>query len=57
MPIAARTAESPVGPCSAPQTVFQFPEMTPGDPLYDGDTFCYATKEHIEFGDASSVVT
>lgn len=55
--IAARTADSPVGPWSAPQTVYRFPEMTPGNPLYDRDTFCYATKEHIEFGDASPVVT
>jgi hypothetical protein len=55
--IAARTADTPVGPWSAPQPVYRFPEMTPGNPLYDKDTFCYATKEHIEFGDASLVVT
>ena len=55
--IAARTADSPVGLWSAPQPVFRFPEMTPGNPLYDKDTFCYATKEHIEFGDESLVVT
>jgi Domain of unknown function (DUF4185) len=45
----ARTSDSPIGPWSKPQKIFEFPELKPGHPGYDKDTFCYATKEHIEF--------
>jgi hypothetical protein len=55
--IVARVAHSPVGPWSPPAAIFQFPEMNPQNPLYDKDTFCYATKEHIEFGDSKLVLT
>ena len=44
-----RSADSPVGPWSRPQTVYEFPEMQRGQAGYDKDTFCYAVKEHIEF--------
>lgn len=47
--IVARIADSPIGPWSKPKTIFTFPEMRPSTPGYDKDTFCYATKEHVEF--------
>lgn len=52
-----RTADSPVGPWSAPQKLFEFPEMKSDRPGYDKDTFCYATKEHIEFTDSKIALT
>jgi hypothetical protein len=52
-----READSPVGPWSAPQTIFEFPEMKSADPGYDKDTFCYAVKEHTEFADDKIVLT
>jgi hypothetical protein len=55
--VVVRTAESPVGPWSEPVTVFHFPEMDPKNPIYDKDTFCYAAKEHVEFGDTKLVLT
>ncbi len=54
--IVARTAASPLGPWSPPKTIFEFPEMKPGTPGYDKDTFCYATKEHVEFEQDSKMV-
>lgn len=53
----ARTADAPIGPWSKPVTIFEFPEMDPKTPGYDKDTFCYATKEHVEFGNSKMVVT
>jgi len=53
----ARIADSPVGPWSAPQKIFEFPEMKHENPGYDKDTFCYATKEHIEFTDTKIALT
>lgn len=53
----ARTADSPVGPWSAPQTIYEFPEMKRSNPGYDKDTFCYAVKEHIEFTDRKIALT
>jgi len=53
----ARIADSPVGPWSAPQKIFEFPEMRRDNPGYDKDTFCYATKEHIEFTDTKIALT
>ncbi len=55
--IVVRTSDSPIGPWSSPRTVFEFPEMKHKNPIYDKDTFCYATKEHTEFGDTKLVVT
>jgi hypothetical protein len=52
-----READSPVGPWSAPKTIFEFPEMKPSHPGYDKDTFCYAVKEHTEFADDRIVMT
>ena len=52
-----READSPVGPWSAPRTIFEFPEMKSTDSGYDKDTFCYAVKEHIEFADDKVVLT
>lgn len=52
-----RTADSPVGPWSAPQTIYEFPEMKRDNPGYDKDTFCYAVKEHIEFTDTKIAMT
>jgi len=31
--------------------------MKPSNPIYDKDTFCYATKEHTEFEDGNVVMT
>lgn len=52
-----RLADSPIGPWSSPQTVYEFPEMNRNNPLYDKDTFCYAVKEHIEFAENKVVMT
>ncbi len=53
----ARTADSPLGPWSAPQTIYEFPEMKTATPGYDKDTFCYAVKEHTEFTNAKIALT
>ncbi len=50
-------ADSPVGPWSNPQTIYQFPEMKRDNPGYDKDTFCYAVKEHIEFAESKIAMT
>jgi hypothetical protein len=57
--IVVREAPSLEGPWSGPKAIYSFPEMMPGDPRYDKDTFCYAAKEHAEFTSAtgSTVVT
>jgi hypothetical protein len=52
-----RLADSPVGPWSSPQTLFEFPEVKPNAPGFDKDTFCYAVKEHIEFTDSKIALT
>ena len=53
----ARTAETAVGPWSKPKTIFEFPEMKPRTTGYDRETFCYATKEHVEFEHSNLVLT
>lgn len=55
--VVIRVADFPVGPWSAPKTIFEFPEMKPSDPGYDKDTFCYAAKEHTEFADDKIIMT
>ena len=55
--ILLRTADSPIGPWSKPQVIFDFPEMDPKNPVYDKETFCYATKEHVEFESSNLVIT
>lgn len=55
--VVVRSADSPVGPWSAPQTVYEFPEMKRDNPGYDKDTFCYAVKEHVEFTDTNIALT
>jgi hypothetical protein len=52
-----RLADSPVGPWSAPQTIFDFPEVKTSAPGFDKDTFCYAVKEHVEFTDDKIAMT
>jgi hypothetical protein len=52
-----RLSDSPTGPWSAPQTIFEFPEMRPDIPGYDKDTFCYAVKEHIESTESKIAMT
>lgn len=52
-----RVADSPVGPWSPPQTIYEFPEMKRENPRYDKDTFCYAVKEHVEFADRKIAMT
>jgi hypothetical protein len=53
----ARLADSPIGPWSPPQTIYEFPEMKTATPGYDKDTFCYAVKEHIEFAGPKIALT
>jgi Domain of unknown function (DUF4185) len=55
--VIARTADTPLGPWSQPQDIFEFPEMKPSNPVYEKDTFCYATKEHTEFENDNVVLT
>jgi Domain of unknown function (DUF4185) len=52
-----RLSDSPVGPWSAPQTLFEFPEVKAGTPGFDKETFCYAVKEHTEFIDSQIALT
>jgi hypothetical protein len=52
-----RTADSPIGPWSDPHKIFEFPEMKSDRSGYDKDTFCYATKEHVEFTDGKIALT
>jgi Domain of unknown function (DUF4185) len=52
-----RLADSPLGPWSAAQTIYEFPEMKASTSGYDRDTFCYAVKEHIEFDDTKLALT
>jgi hypothetical protein len=52
-----RTADSPIGPWSAPQTIYEFPEMKLSTPGFDKETFCYAAKEHTEFTDTQIAMT
>jgi len=55
--ILLRSAPVAVGPWSAGQVVYRVPEMDPGVPGYDKDTFCYAGKEHPEFEHGDLVLT
>jgi hypothetical protein len=55
--VVVRSADSPVGPWSDPQTVYEFPEMKRDNPGYDKDTFCYAVKEHVEFTETKIALT
>ncbi len=46
-----RTADAPEGPWSEPKVLIgSIPEVERGSPRYDPDNFCYAGKEHPEFG-------
>jgi Domain of unknown function (DUF4185) len=53
----ARLADSAIGPWSAPQTIFEFPETKVALAGYDKDTFCYAVKEHVEFTESKIALT
>ena len=55
--ILLRTAPTLTGPWSEGQTIYRVPEMQPGTPGYDKDTFCYAGKEHPEFEHGDLVFT
>ncbi len=45
-----QTADRPEGPWTEPKALIEpIPEVDPESPLYDGNNFCYAGKEHIEF--------
>ena len=52
-----RLSDSPVGPWSAPQTLFEFPEVQANASGFEKDTFCYAVKEHTEFIDSKIALT
>lgn len=46
-----RTANAPEGPWTEPKVLIgSIPEVDRGSPRYDPDNFCYAGKEHPEFG-------
>lgn len=49
-----RTAPSFMGPWSPLKTIYRIPEMNPENAGHDKDTFCYASKEHVEFGEDSA---
>ena len=53
--IVARTAPDLAGPWSSFQTVFRIPELSRAAAVYDKDTFCYAAKEHAQFGVVSGM--
>jgi hypothetical protein len=44
-----RTAPKLTGPWTAGKVIYEIPDMQPGAPAYDRDTWCYAAKEHPEF--------
>jgi Domain of unknown function (DUF4185) len=52
-----RSADSPIGPWSNPETIYEFPEMNPKNTGYDKETFCYAVKEHTEFREDKIALT
>jgi hypothetical protein len=54
--IVARTAPQLTGPWSADKVIDRIPEMQKGYAGYDTDTFCYAAKEHPEFGQPGSLL-
>ncbi len=55
--ILLRSAPAATGPWSAGQVIYSVPEMQPGTPGYDKNTFCYAGKEHPEFEHGDLVFT
>jgi hypothetical protein len=54
--IMVRTAPALTGPWSSARPIHRFPEMSPGTSSYDEDTWCYAVKEHAEFGQGSRIL-
>ncbi|HVA01552.1 MAG TPA: DUF4185 domain-containing protein [Terriglobia bacterium] len=44
-----RTAPRLTGPWTKGQGIYKIPDVQPGAPSYDRNTFCYAAKEHPEF--------
>jgi hypothetical protein len=55
--IVLRAAPSLTGPWSDGEVIYTVPEMQPGTPGYDKNTFCYAAKEHPEFEHGDLVFT
>jgi hypothetical protein len=47
--ISYRTAQALNGPWSAPQQLYEIPEVTRGSEHFDPETVCYAAKEHAAF--------
>jgi hypothetical protein len=47
--IVVSSAERLEGPWSAPEVVYQMPEMVPGSDVYDVDNICYGGAEHVAF--------
>jgi hypothetical protein len=54
--VIARTAPQLAGPWSEGKVIYRIPDMQKGNPGYDKDTFCYAAKEHPEFGQPGSIL-
>jgi hypothetical protein len=55
--ILLKSAPSSTGPWTDGQVIYKVPEMDPGSPSYDKETFCYAGKEHPEFEHGDLVFT
>jgi hypothetical protein len=49
-------ADSIVGPWTAPETLYTYPEMQPANPSYTTNVFCYADKEHPELEQENALV-
>lgn len=54
--IVLATSPAISGPWSQWQEIYEMPEMDVATTGYDKDTFCYAAKEHIEFGSEYSML-
>ncbi len=54
--IILRTAINIEGPWSEPVSIYKIPEMTLSNNNYDKDTFCYAAKEHQQFGSSNNLL-
>lgn len=52
--IKMRTAPSLEGPWSDEMVIYEIPEMTPGNSLYDKSNFCYLAREQKQYYDAKN---
>jgi hypothetical protein len=52
--IKMRTSPDLTGPWSDEIVIYEIPEMTPGNSLYNSTNFCYLAREHIQYYDPQS---